>query len=184
MNEQGTFGASTPPPATPGDAAETVKGEAKRLASEAKQETARVASIARDQATQMVDRTKDQTAQRLGSLASALRQAAQSLEKDDAAGFGRYAGLAADSVDKAADYVGGKDLRELVRDTQTFARRHPDLFLGGAFVAGVMLARFIKSSAPDPEPSPSFDQRYTSGASEPFNPPHLATGPEADMGGV
>jgi hypothetical protein len=106
----------------------------------------KVASQARDQATQLVDRTKDQTAQRLGSLASALRQAARQLESDDAAAFGRYAGLAAEQVDKAADYVGGRDLRDLVRDTGTFARRHPDLFLGGAFVAGVMLARFIKSS--------------------------------------
>ena len=131
-----------------------VKDEAQRLASEAKEGTARVASQAREQATALVDRTKDQTAERLGSLATALRQAAQSLERDDAAGFGRYAGMAADQVEKVADYVGGKDLRELVRDTQTFARRHPDLFLGGAFVAGVMLARFIKSSSAEPEPSP------------------------------
>ena len=146
MNEQGSFGGTTPPAA---GAAEVVKDEAQRLASEAKEGTARVASQAREQATQLMDRTRDQTAQRLGSLATALRHAGHSLERDDAAGFGRYAGIAADQVEKAADYVGGKDLRELVRDTQTFARRHPDLFLGGAFVAGVMLARFIKSSAAD-----------------------------------
>ena len=184
MNEQGTFGA-TGSPATGtagGGAAGVVKGEAQRLASEAKEGTARVASQAREQATALVDRTKDQTAQRLGSLATALRQAGQSLEKDDAAGFGRYAGLAADQVEKVADYVGGKDLRELVRDTQTFARRHPDLFLGGAFVAGVMLARFIKSSAPESEPSYSGDLRYGTGAAEPFNPPHVATGLDAGMG--
>ena len=184
MNEQGTFGTGNPQGTTPGTAAEAVKGEAQRLASEAKQETARVASQAREQATALVDRTKDQTAHRLGSLAVALRQAGQSLEKDDAAGFGRYAGLAADQVEKVADYVGGKDLRELVRDTQTFARRHPDLFLGGAFVAGVMLARFIKSSAPDPEPHSSGDLRYASGAAEPFNPPHVSAALDTDMGGV
>jgi hypothetical protein len=160
MNEQGTFGANA---SQPGGAAEAVKDEAQRLASDAKQETARVASMARDQATQLVDRTKDRTAQQLGSLATALRQAARSLDQDDAAGFGRYAGLAADQVDRAADYVGGKDLRELVRDTETFARRHPDLFLGGAFVAGVMLARFIRSSRPEPEPSFSGDLRYQAG---------------------
>ena len=179
MNEQGTFGGSTSQSSGSGGAAEVVKGEAQRLATEAKQETARVASQARDQATQLVDRTKDQTAQRLGSLASALRQAAESLEKDDAAGFGRYAGLAATQVDKVADYVGGKDLRELVRDTETFARRHPDLFLGGAFVAGVMLARFIKSTRSESEtamqPSYSGDLRYE--ASSP-------TFPTGDVGGV
>jgi hypothetical protein len=155
MNEQGNFGSAGP--RTPGasGAAEVVKGEVQRLATEAKDETAKVASQARDQATQLVDRTKDQTAQRLGSLATALRQAARQLEQDDAAAFGRYAAMAADRVDRAADYVGGRDLRELVRDTETFARRHPELFLGGAFVAGVMLARFIKSSRPEPASAPS-----------------------------
>lgn len=170
MNEQGNFGAE---PGVATGAAEVVKGEVQRLAAEAKDETAKVASQAREQATQLVDRTKDQTAQRLGSLATALRQAARQLEQDDAAAFGRYAVLAADQVDKAADYVGGRDLRELVRDTETFARRHPDLFLGGAFVAGVMLARFIKSSRPQPATSPSGDMRY-----------EAAAGLDAGMGGL
>ena len=144
MNEQGvspTIGAAS-------GAAGVVKDEVQRLAAEAREETARVASQARDQASQLASRATEQTAQRLGSLASALRQAAQQLDDDDAAGFGRYAGVAADQVEKASGYLSGKDLGELVRDTQTFARRHPDLFLGGAFVAGVMLARFIKSSTP------------------------------------
>ena len=145
MNEHGTNPGPQAAGAS-GGAGEVVKGEVERLATEAKDETAKVASQAKDQATALVDRTKDQTAQRLGSLASALRQAARQLEADDAAAFGRYAGLAADQVDKVADYVGGRDLRDLVRDTETFARRHPDLFLGGAFVAGVMVARFVRSS--------------------------------------
>ncbi len=183
MNEQGTFGGPGGQAAgASGGAAEVMKDEAQRLASEVKGETARMASQAREQATQLVDRTKDQTAQRLGSLASALRQAARQLETDDAAGFGRYAGMAADQVDKVADYVGGRDLRELVRDTETFARRHPDLFLGGAFVAGVMLARFVKSSRPQPEPlTPSGDTRYETAALQPVDSPR-ATGLDSGMG--
>jgi hypothetical protein len=149
MNEQGTFGGVSPAPGTTG-AAGVVKDEVQRLAADAREETARMASQAREQASQLAARATEQTAQRLTSLATALRQAAQQLESDDAAGFGRYAGIAADQVDKVSGYLEGKDVGQLVRDTQTFARRHPDLFLGGAFVAGVMLARFVKSSAPDP----------------------------------
>ena len=150
MNEQGTYGGVTPPAGTTGGgAADVVKDEVQRLASDARTGTARVASQARDQAGELVNRTKDQTAQRLQSLASALREAGRQLESQDEAGFGRYAGLAADQVEKASGYLGGKDLGELVRETQTFARRHPDLFLGGAFLAGVMVARFIKSSTPE-----------------------------------
>ena len=166
MNEQGTYGGvSQATGTTAGGAAGVVKDEVQRLASEAKTGTARVASEARDQAGELVNRTKDQTAQRLTSLANVLRQAGQQLESEDAAGFGRYAGLAADQVEKASGYLSGKDLGELVRDTQTFARRHPDLFLGGAFIAGVMVARFIKSSAPSrPEMGGAYGEGYGQGA--------------------
>ena len=171
MNDQGT-------PQTTGasGAAGVVKDEVQRLAADAREETARVASQAREQASQLAARATEQTAQRLTSLAGALRQAARQLESDDAAGFGRYAGIAADQVEKASGYLEGKDLGQLVRDTQTFARRHPDLFLCGAFVAGVMLARFIKSSAPE---------TGTVAGSEPFNPPHFSGDvPASTTGGL
>jgi len=168
MNEQGTYGdASQAGGTNAGGAAGIVKDEVQRLASEARTGTARVATQARDQAGELVNRTKDQTAQRLSSLASALREAGRTLENDDAAGFGRYAGLAADQVEKASGYLSGKDLGELVRDTQTFARRHPDLFLGGAFIAGVMVARFIKSSAPQAETGGAYGEGYGQGAFAP-----------------
>jgi hypothetical protein len=147
MNDQGTYGGVSP--TTGPGAAGVVKDEVQRLAADAREETARMASQAREHASQLAARATEQTAQRLNSLATALRQAAQQLETDDAAGFGRYAGAAADQVEKVSGYLSGRDLGQLVRDGQTFARRHPDLFLGGAFVAGVMLARFIKSSASD-----------------------------------
>lgn len=190
MNEQ-TYGGVSGTTGTTG-ATGVVKDEVQRLAAEAREETSRVASQARDQATELASRATAQTAQRLNSLASALRQAAQQLETDDAAGFGRYAGMAADQVQKASGYLEGKDLGQLVRDTQTFARRHPDLFLGGAFVAGVMLARFIKSSAPDTRDTelsgyqPGYQglQRDYQPGYEPFNPPHLGGESTLSTGGT
>lgn len=166
MNDQGTYGGAPTSGSAGTGTAGVVKDEVQRLTTEAREETARMATQAREQASQLAARATEQTARRLTSLATALRQAGQQLETDDAAGFGRYAGIAADQVEKVSDYLGGKDLRELVRDTETFARRHPDLFLGGAFVAGVMLARFIKSSAPE--------TANASSSPEPFNPPHFS----------
>ncbi len=166
MNEQAYGGVSPATGTTGGGAAGLMKDEVQRLAADAREETARLATQAREQAGQLAARATEQTAQRLNSLATALRQAAQQLETDDAAGFGRYAGIAADQVEKASGYLEGKELGQLVRDTQTFARRHPDLFLGGAFVAGVMLARFIKSSAPE--------TGAESSGYQPFNPPRIS----------
>jgi len=127
-----------------------VKEQAKGLASEAKEETVKMAEQARDHVQELVGRQKDQAANRLGGLAGALREAAHKLQEGDQGGdFGRYADRAAQQVDRLSGYLRDNDLRGFVRDTEGFARRRPDLFLGGTFIAGLMLARFLKSSAPE-----------------------------------
>lgn len=186
MSDQGTVGGGSVSPmgsGTPGaqGAMHAIKDEAKRVVGDAREGTATIASQAQGQAAEAVGRTQKQTAERLMSLASALRQAGDQLERDDAASFGRYAGLAADQVQRASDYLQGKDLGELTRDTETFARRHPDLFLGGAFLAGVMLARFLKSS-PDGENGESTVSTAAEG--QPFNAPHFADETPASTAGA
>src|SRR5215218_9095822 len=127
-----------------------VKDQAKGLAGEAKDQTVKMAEQARDHVQELVGRQKDQAANRLGGLAGALREAAHKLHEGDQGGdFGRYADRAAQQVDRLSGYLRDNDLRGFVRDTESFARRRPDLFLGGTFIAGLMLARFLKSSAPE-----------------------------------
>lgn len=57
-----------------------------------------------------------------------------------------YSDTAAEKLEKAAEYFETSDLRGLTRDVESYARRNPAIFLGAAFVAGVLAARFIKSS--------------------------------------
>ena len=139
------------------DVAGQAKEQVKDLASQAKEQTVEMAHQATDQVTQLVDQQKQQAAERLGGLAGALHEAAKKLEEKDTQGFGRYAHRAADQVERASRYLREKDLPSFVRDTEGFARRHPDLFLGGTLFAGVLLARFLKSSA---------DRGYGSGERE------------------
>ncbi|HEV7516750.1 MAG TPA: YtxH domain-containing protein [Thermoanaerobaculia bacterium] len=129
------------------DVAGQAKEQVKDLASQAKEQTVEMAHQATDQVTQLVDQQKQQAAERLGGLAGALHEAAKKLDEKDTEGFGRYAHRAADQVERASRYLREKDLPSFVRDTEGFARRHPDLFLGGTLFAGVLLARFLKSSA-------------------------------------
>jgi hypothetical protein len=98
-----------------------------------------------------------------------------------------------------ARYLREKDLQGLTRDTETFARRHPELFLGGAFLAGMLAARFVKSSRPRAVEGTGRTADYQSGFSggyadampssgtfaggeetSPFNPPHFT--PETSGG--
>ena len=140
------------------------KEQAKNLASQAKDETVKAASQARDQVNQLVSRRKDQAAERLGGLAGALRDTAHKLQEQDVDGFGQYADRAAEQVEKLSSYLKDHDLQGFVRDTETFARRHPDLFLGGTFLAGLALARFLKSSAPE-----------RPGSNRPYQQPNVGT---------
>jgi hypothetical protein len=124
------------------------KEEAKGLANEAKDQVKQVAGQARDHVQELVGQQKDQAANKLGSLAGALREAANKLNEGEESGdFGRYADQAAQQVDKLSTYLRDNDLSGFVRDTENFARRRPDLFLGTTFLAGLMLARFLKASS-------------------------------------
>ena len=141
-----------PPELTGGDrgVAQQAKEQAKNLASEAKDQTLKAAEQARDQMQELVGRQKDQAAQRLGTVAEALREAGRKLQEGDGGeNFALYTDRAAQQVERLSRYLRDKELRDFVRDTETFARRRPEVFLGGTFLAGLMLARFLKSSAPE-----------------------------------
>lgn len=128
--------------------AQQAKDQAKGLANEAKDQAKKVAGQARDHVQELVGQQKDQAADKLGSLAGALREAANKLNEGEQSGdFGRYADQAAQQVDKLSTYLRDNDLRGFVRDTENFARRRPDLFLGTTFLAGLMVARFLKASS-------------------------------------
>ncbi|HKV09989.1 MAG TPA: hypothetical protein VJ725_17755 [Thermoanaerobaculia bacterium] len=127
-----------------------VKNEAKNLANEAKDQTKQVAEQARDHVQELVGQQKTQAAERLVGLAGALREAGQKLQENEQnRAFGRYADQAAQQVDRLSTYLKDNDLRGFVRDTETMARRRPELFLGGTFLVGLMLARFLKASSPN-----------------------------------
>ena len=171
-------------------AAQKVKQEARNLMDEAKRETASLASQARDQVQGLVAERKDQMANRLGSLAGVLHDAGRRLDDEDGGGFGRYAHRAAEQVDRLSNYLRDRDLDSFVHDSETLARRRPELFLGGAFLAGVLLARFLKASSERRRGSSWDDRRYSDvhrvgpeDLTTPYGPnTHRLDGPDAHAG--
>jgi hypothetical protein len=138
------------------DLAQGAKEQAKTLASDAKDQAKDVANQARDHVQNLVGQQKDQAAERLGSLAQALRETGRKLNEGQQAGdFGQYADRAAQQVERLSGYLRESDLRGFVRDTENFARRRPEVFLGGTLIAGLMLARFLKASSPSQQGSRS-----------------------------
>jgi hypothetical protein len=102
---------------------------------------------ARDRAASSLGESKGRVAEQIGAVAHAFRQAGDQLRNE---GQGqRIAGLTdamARQAEQAADYLRRADGELLRQDVERLARRQPALVLGGAFVAGLIGARFLKSS--------------------------------------
>jgi hypothetical protein len=128
------------------DLAHQAKDQAMDLAQQAKEQAKDVAGQAKDHVQGLVAQQKDRVAGQLDSLAGALRDTSHKLDEKDGNGLGQYATRAAEKVDRASKYLRNHELGDVIRDAETFARRRPDVFLGGTFLAGLLLARFLKAS--------------------------------------
>lgn len=123
------------------------KEQVRNLANDARRQASQAADQAGDLVSNLVSRQKDQAADRLGGVANTLRDVGNRLSNEaDAGPIGEYASKAAEQIDRLSHYLRDRDLNTFFRDSETFARRHPDVFLGGTFLAGLLLARFLKSS--------------------------------------
>ncbi|HYP99476.1 MAG TPA: hypothetical protein VER96_12470 [Polyangiaceae bacterium] len=128
----------------------SVTADAHDLSDEAKHVAGDVMAHARKSAGAQITGGKDRVAEGLGSIAHAIRQTGEQLRAGDEAGLTEYAVRAADGVEAASDYLKEKSLSEVLGDVAGFARREPAMFLGGAFVLGVLGGRFLKSSHMQP----------------------------------
>ena len=102
---------------------------------------------ARDRAALSLGESKARVADQIGAVAHAFRQAGDQLRVEGQSD--RMAGLTdamARQADQAAEYLRRANGDVLRQDVERLTRRQPALVLGGAFVAGLIGARFLKSS--------------------------------------
>jgi ElaB/YqjD/DUF883 family membrane-anchored ribosome-binding protein len=100
----------------------------------------------RNGAASQLDTQKDRASDGVSSVAQAVRHSTQQLRDNRHETIAQYVDQAVDGVERFANRLKEKDVNELVRDAQQFARRNPAVFVGTAFAIGVVAARFLKSS--------------------------------------
>ena len=115
-------------------------------ADQAKQVAGDVAAQAKDQATGQLASQKDRAASSLGGVADALRQTSQNLNQNEQSTVANYVNQAADQVERFQGYLRNQDVGAIIDDVERMAREQPVMFLGGAFMLGLVAARFLKSS--------------------------------------
>lgn len=132
-----------------GGSSSNVSGSSGGIVDEAKQTAANVASQVREGVSQKIeqklDAGKEKARGEIETVSEALRSAGEKLE-----GTGPLPDLAekaAEGIGRLAHYFENKNVTDIVRGVESFARREPALFLGGALAMGVIVGRFLKSSA-------------------------------------
>lgn len=108
----------------------------------AEQATERI--VERAQST--FEHTKRRVTEQIRVVGQALQRATEQLRQEQQVGLAGSAQRIGDQVIRASDYLQNRNARELVDDLDRLARRQPAWFLGGAFLLGLISARFLKSS--------------------------------------
>ncbi len=161
-----------PEPASgPEPAPEGVSGQAQAAAEDLKRHARDLAEDAKARARAAANQQKDVAADRVHGFASALRTAADDLSGRDQRLAASCVEQAADSLERVSDALQGQNFDELIGGVEDFARRQPVAFLGGAVLTGLVLARFMKSSAARRQPEaagypPAGSGGYASAAGE------------------
>jgi hypothetical protein len=141
-------------PNSPGTTASTSVGEVASQAQDAVSQVTQQAQTtagqvthqAKQQATSQLESQKTRAVDSLVTVAQALRQTGQQLHEQDQGAVGGYVEQAAERVEGLTNYLRARDVPQLIRETQDFARREPGLFLTGAVALGFIGARFLMSS--------------------------------------
>ncbi len=146
-----TNGASTP--SSVASVAAPIVDQAKQQAQKVVEHTQRKAGEAIDQARVRtkgwIETQLDAAADGLDGIAGAVKDTGDQLRAHDPNNMGQVADVAAsaaDTVRTVSSRLRDATVDDIIRDTEQFARRQPGLFIGGAFVLGIMLARFLKST--------------------------------------
>jgi hypothetical protein len=85
---------------------------------------------------------KNRFVEQLNQTAGALRETGTHMEDNRSGDLIR---MSAEKIEKLGGYLGSRDVNELIDDLRSFARTRPWTILGGAFIAGLAAARFLKA---------------------------------------
>jgi hypothetical protein len=143
---------------------------------EATQATSRLVDRATNVGFERADEGRHRIADGLDQAVSRIRQMSTEMEGQQPM-IASVAGTAADGAERVAEYLHTTDARQMISGVENLARRQPILFLGGAFVAGVALARLLKAGTGTGSSSAGYGP-YTPGAASAYQP----TGPGGTAG--
>lgn len=138
-------------------------GTAGELRSDAQQLGRKAADRIRSEA----DARKDTAVSQAKSVSSAIERAAGEMDQDAPDWLKSALKQGAQKIQTLANTIEQKDSRELLRETQDFARNNPGTFLAACAAAGFAAARILKAGGEQQATQQSAQGPVSSGAAYP-----------------
>ena len=113
-----------------------IKGGARSLADRAREQVAGYADSQKGMITQQID-----------TIAQAIRQAGEELGAGQQTQASRLVDQAAGGLESLSQAIQDADIDDVLDSVRRFGRSNPTLFIGGAVLAGMALARFARASS-------------------------------------
>lgn len=138
---------------------EDINETADKLKTEARDTARSFTESARAGVEAQAERQRQAAAGELGGIARALRKTADEVQGQSSyLPLDRFARQAADKLDDLSNSLQGSDFRSAVRRLESYTRDQPGVVLGGAIIAGFLLARFMRASGEQQhQPGPDYD---------------------------
>ena len=145
----GSIGTSNGGAGQPPEAAitSTVADTAQQVAHQAQERAGEIVQRATDRGREQLTTHKGRAAEGLQTLAQATRRVGYDLRARDNTAIADITDTAAAQAERLGTFLRQTEVNDMVRGVTQFGRTQPWVFLGGAFVLGVVGARFLKASA-------------------------------------
>jgi hypothetical protein len=128
----------------------------------------------RQKVADAADAQKNRAADGLGGIADVARQTSEDLRGQNET-LASWVNAASDQLRHMADRLRDRPATELAEEITRFARERPAMFLGGAVLLGLGVARLLKSS-----PQRGWEGAYGASRYQPVNYPESGTRPTGE----
>jgi hypothetical protein len=125
---------------------DTAAATAQEVADRVKEQAKQTGNTIKEQSRGFLNEQKRRVGAEIQTYSAAARGAAERLQHESDTNLAQYVSTAADRLDRLGSRIQERNVSQLVDDVEEIARRRPEVFFGGMFVAGLAVARFLKAS--------------------------------------
>ncbi len=169
----------SPPAANPAPA-EDIRGataeQLKQVVGDLKESGGEALQSAKAAGSDFVHEQQEMIAAKIDCYTQAVNAACDSLRGGEGNLLVSPAQRASRQLERASDYLRNKNATDFLEDLGDLARRKPELFYGGLFVAGLAAVRFLKASSRDRRSSQSNGGNGSRGILYPSSAPNSEAG--------